>query len=89
MLVAERLGWLNLVEATIVEVVILHPKTRLIRQLRNSFLDSTDFFKSSGSPGMVWCVEVAFKSGHIAVRNSQVSDADDRSFYRGRVAGIY
>ena len=67
-LVADKMGWLNMVDDRIVKDY-LNPKSIRIRELEKLFKDYSGFFM--GSPTPITCVEVAFRDGYVAVRNSK------------------
>jgi hypothetical protein len=65
--VAERCGWLTWVRADIVERY-LDPSSAAIRALEKLFRNYRGFYSASPTP--ITCVEVAFREGFVAVRNS-------------------
>lgn len=73
--IAEKIGWLNIVEKKIVDSYLLNESLEAILASR---FDGARFFRSMGCP-RPWCVEVAHKDKIVAVRNS--SDINQITVY--------
>ena len=65
--ICEKLGWLNIVDQHIVDQY-LNPESAAIRMLEELFKNS---YFMSASPTPITCIEVAKKSGYVAIRDSK------------------